>query len=121
MQKRELNCIICPKGCAITVTLDGGDIVQIEGFSCRRGEDYARREITAPTRMVTGTVRVTGGCAPVVSVKTRCAIPKDRILDTARLLRQLSVQAPVAAGDILAEDAAGTGVDIIATKSVAAI
>ena len=120
VQKRELNCIICPKGCPVTVTLADGDITRITGFSCPRGEAYARREVTNPMRAVTGTVRVTGGSAPVVSVKTARDIPKSRIPDVAELLRHISVPAPVAAGDVLAADAAGTGVDIIATKSVPA-
>ena len=64
MEKRELICIGCPMGCPLTVTLDGGAVVTVQGNTCPRGDAYARREVTAPTRIVTTTVRVTGGILP---------------------------------------------------------
>ena len=54
MEKRELICIGCPMGCPLTVTLDGGEVVTVQGNTCPRGDAYARREVTAPTRIVTG-------------------------------------------------------------------
>ena len=57
MEKRELICIGCPMGCPLTVTLDGGAVVTVQGNTCPRGDAYARREVTAPTRIVTTTVR----------------------------------------------------------------
>ena len=65
MEKRELICIGCPMGCPLTVTLDGGAVVTVQGNTCPRGDAYARREVTAPTRIVTTTVRVNGGTLPV--------------------------------------------------------
>ena len=53
MEKRELTCIGCPLGCAITVTLEGKDVKDIAGFTCKRGKEYARKEVTNPTRIVT--------------------------------------------------------------------
>ena len=69
MEKRELICIGCPMGCPLTVTLDGGAVVTVQGNTCPRGDAYARREVTAPTRIVTTTVRVTGGILPAVSLQ----------------------------------------------------
>ena len=120
MEQRQLTCIGCPMGCPITVTLDKGAILSIEGFTCKRGETYARKEVTNPTRIVTSTVRVAGGEAPVVSVKTAQDIPKGKIFDCAAALRDVRVKAPVAIGDVVLSNAAGTGVDVIATKAVAA-
>lgn len=120
MEKRELTCIGCPLGCAVTVVLENGEIQSVSGNTCKRGDDYARKEVTHPTRIVTSTVRVTGGCAPMVSVKTRNDIPKDKIFDCAAALRGITVPAPVAIGDVVAKDVAGTGVDVVATKAVAA-
>ena len=68
MEKRELICIGCPMGCPLTVTLDGGAVVTVQGNTCPRGDAYARREVTAPTRIVTTTVRVTGGTLPAVVI-----------------------------------------------------
>ncbi len=118
MEKRELTCIGCPLGCAVTVTLENGQITGVAGNTCKRGDDYARKEVAHPTRIVTSSVCVAGGIAPMVSVKTRNDIPKDKIFDCVRALKGLTVDAPVSIGDIVLENVAGTGVDVIATKAV---
>ena len=119
MEKRELTCIGCPMGCALTVTLENGTVTAVAGNTCPRGDAYARKEVTVPTRIVTTTVRVTGGVLAVVSCKTRSDVPKGKIFDVVRALKALDVPAPVQAGQVLLADAAGTGVDVIATRAVA--
>ena len=116
--ERTITCICCPLGCQITVGMSGGEIIDISGNSCIRGENYACREITAPVRTVTSTVKVTGGTAPVVSVKTRNEIPKNKIFDCIHCIKKISAEAPIQIGDVLLHNAAGTGVDIIATKEI---
>lgn len=118
MKNVSLTCIGCPMGCQLTAELEGEQVVQVSGNTCPNGERYARKELTDPTRIVTTTVRVRGGRAPVVSVKTASDIPKGKIFDCIRSLRALEVQAPVQLGQVLAEDIAGTGVAVVATKSV---
>lgn len=118
MEKRELTCIGCPLGCAVTVTLEDGQVVSVTGNTCKRGEDYARKEVTHPTRIVTSTVRVDGGSAPMVSVKTKSDIPKSKIFDCVKALKGVTVAAPVHIGDVVAANVAGTGVDVVATKDV---
>lgn len=118
MEKRTLTCIGCPLGCAVTVELDNGEIIRVTGNTCKRGDDYARKEVTHPMRVVTSTVRVTGGELPVVSVKTGQDIPKEKIMDIMDSLANISVSAPVRIGDIILENVAQTGVNIIATKDV---
>ena len=71
MEKRELTCIGCPLGCAVTVEMEGSEILRVSGHTCKRGEEYARKEVTNPTRIVTSIVRVIGGRIPMVSVKTK--------------------------------------------------
>lgn len=117
---RELTCIGCPLGCSITVTMDGGEVTSVVGNTCPRGDAYARKEVTNPTRIVTSTVRVTGGVAPMVNVKTASDIPKDKIFDCVEALKSVSATAPVHIGDVVLKDVAGTGVDIIAAKEIAA-
>lgn len=119
MEKRTLTCIGCPLGCTVTVELDNGEIFRVTGNTCKRGDDYARKEVTHPTRIVTSTVRVTGGDLPMVSVKTARDIPKEKIMAVMESLSDKSIPAPVHIGDVILENAAGTGVDIIATKEVA--
>lgn len=121
METRELICIGCPLGCPITVTMEAGEVTSVVGNTCKRGNDYARKEVTNPTRIVTSTVCVEGGDIAMVSVKTKSDIPKGKIFDCVTALKDVKVPAPVAIGDVIVADVAGTGVDIIATKAVAKV
>ena len=118
MGKRELICIGCPMGCALTVELEGNEVISVIGDTCKRGDDYARKEVTNPTRIVTSTVKVANGVLAAVSVKTEKDIPKGRIFDCVRALKDVTVTAPVHIGDVIMKDVAGTGVNVIATKDV---
>lgn len=118
MEQRNLICISCPLGCALTVTLEEGKVTDVSGNTCPRGDAYGRKEMTNPTRIVTSTVRVQNGHLPVVSVKTASDIPKGKIADVMEAIRRLRVSAPVRIGDVLLSDAAGTGTAIVATKEI---
>ena len=118
MEKRELTCIGCPLGCALTVEMNGCEVVSVTGNTCKRGDDYARKEVTNPTRIVTSSVKVEDGVLAAVSVKTKEDIPKGKIFDCVKALKDVCVKAPVAIGDVVLADVAGTGVDVIATKNV---
>ena len=118
MKKVSLTCICCPMGCQLTAEMEDGKVLSVYGNSCPNGDRYARKEMTNPTRIVTSTVRVLGGSAPVVSVKTAGDIPKEKIGACVRALRHVTAAAPVEIGQVLAENIAGTGVAIVATKSV---
>lgn len=113
--KRELVCIICPRGCRMTAeATDSG--VTVSGNACKRGEEYATAEMTAPRRTVTSMVRVSNREDTMVSVKTKEPIPKEHIFDAMEKIRTVSVDAPVAIGDVIIDDIFGTC--IIATKDV---
>lgn len=118
MEVRNLTCINCPMGCALTVEMDGDEVISVSGNTCPRGEAYGRKEVTNPTRIVTSTVRVTGGAADMVSVKTKQDIPKGKIFECDKALKDVEVQAPIHIGDVIVADVAGTGAAIVATKSV---
>ena len=118
MEEKNLTCIGCPMGCFLTVKIKDGEVQSVEGNSCKRGAVYRRKEVTNPTRIVTSTVRVSGGDADMVSVKTKEDIPKGKIFECVKALKTVEVPAPVHIGDVLLEDVAGTGVDIVATKNV---
>ena len=118
MQKTELiTCINCPMGCRMEVTLENDTVVSVKGNTCKRGETYAHQECTQPLRMVTAVAPVKDSLAPV-SLKTRTPIPKAKIEACMRAIDALSLSAPIEAGDVLIADVAGTGVDVIATKSI---
>lgn len=118
MERKELICIGCPLGCNLTVEMDGGQVVSVNGNTCKRGDDYARKELTDSRRIVTSTVPVAGGNLPVVSVKTASDIPKGKIRECLCALKGVTLTAPVQIGDVIVENVADTGVDVIATKSI---
>ena len=118
MKTVNLICIGCPLGCPLTVEMEGEEVKAVSGNTCPRGAAYARKELTNPTRIVTSTVRVAGGKLAMVSVKTASDIPKGKIFDCVKALKDVEVKAPVKIGDVIVENVAGTGVNIIATKNV---
>lgn len=120
MEKIGLICIGCPMGCSLEVEMENRQVISVQGNTCPRGDTYARKEVTHPTRMVTSTVRVREGAMPMVSCKTRVDIPKNRVFAVMAALKGVEVKAPVAIGDVLLSNAAGTGVDVIATRNVPA-
>lgn len=117
-EMRELTCIGCPMGCLLEVTLEEGKVVDVKGNTCLRGKTYAEKECTNPTRIVTSSVKVKNGEIAAVSVKTEADIPKNKIFDCVEALKGVIIPAPVKVGDIVAKNIAGTGVNILATKSV---
>ena len=118
MNTVNLICIGCPLGCPLTVEMEGNEVKSVAGNTCPRGEAYAKKELTNPTRIVTSTVRVAGGKLAMVSVKTESDIPKGKIFECVKALKGVEVIAPVKIGDVIVENVAGTGVNVIATKNV---
>lgn len=121
MNAVNLTCIGCPLGCQIEVLMDDEKNIRlVTGNNCSRGDKYARKEVTSPTRIVTSSVRVYGSKnnERMVPLKTASDIPKGKMMEVIRALRGVSVPCPVKIGDVLMRDIAGTGVDVIATKNV---
>jgi CxxC motif-containing protein len=114
-------CIGCPLGCRLEVDedLEEHAIVEVRGFSCRRGKEYAIQEHTAPQRMVTTTVAIDKARWARLPVRTSRPAPKDKVLEICRALRTVRVSAPIASGDIIVRNILDTGVDIIATRDMA--
>jgi CxxC motif-containing protein len=119
--EKTVTCIGCPLGCPVTATIEGDTVTAVRGNTCPRGEAYARTEVTHPMRIVTSTVRVRSGELPVVSVKTAAEIPKEKIRACMAALQPICVNAPVHEGQIILRNIAGTAVDIVATKDIAAV
>ena len=113
--KRDLICIICPKGCSLRAEISG-DTVTTTGNGCPRGAQYAENECLHPMRTVTATVRVANRPDTMVSVKTENPVPKEQMLKVMEALRQIQVKAPLAIGDRILSNICGTS--ILATKSI---
>lgn len=118
MEQRKLTCIGCPLGCQITVDIENGKPINVKGNTCKRGEIYACKEVTHPTRIVTSTITVCGGEIAMVPVKTKEDIPKEKIFEIMKDITSTKVKAPIEIGDVLINNVAGTGVDVVATKNV---
>lgn len=115
---KQIICTVCPMGCQLQIT-EGPAGYQVTGNACPRGEVYGIQEMTDPRRIVTSTVKVTGGDHPLVSVKTSRAIPRDRMFDVIGAISEMTVHAPVQAGDVVIRDVLGLEADVIATRNVA--
>ena len=117
METKELTCIGCPMGCQLTVEIEDGKVIRVSGNTCKIGDNYARKEVVSPTRIVTSSVPVSGSKQARVSVKTASDIPKSAIFDVMSAIHHATATAPVKIGDIIISNVANTGVDVIATKS----
>ena len=113
--KRTLTCIICPNGCTLDIDTDGD--MKVDGNLCKRGEEYAREEITAPRRTISSSVRLINGDMEIVSVRLDRPIPKSMIFPVMDEIRKASAEAPVHIGDVIIHDVLSTGADVIATRN----
>lgn len=116
--EKEIICIGCPMGCRMSVISEENGQIIVTGNSCPKGKEYAANECFNPTRMVTTTVRIENGIYPLLSVKTSQPVPKDLVLKCMAVLREVKVEAPVYAGQVIIKNIADTQADIVATKSM---
>lgn len=116
---RELVCIACPVGCRLRVFQEKGEI-RVQGNQCEKGDTYGREELLAPRRVVTATVRLAGCPLRRLPVKTHRPLPREHIGELLAEAARLEVRAPVARGQVLLADFLGTGVDLVATRTVPA-
>lgn len=114
--KKSLICVSCPLGCPIEVEIENNEVVSVTGNTCKRGDAYARTEISNPVRSLTTSVKVEGGVHPVVPVKSSGPVPKGKMFDCMEVINSTSVKAPVKIGDVIISDILGLGVDIVATN-----
>lgn len=113
-------CIGCPLGCRLEVDEESEThaIVEVRGFSCRRGKEYAIQEHTAPQRTVTTTVAIDHARWARLPVRSDRPAPKEMVLTICHALRHVRVTAPVKIGDVIAANVAGSGVNMIATRDM---
>ena len=121
-KKIPMTCIICPMGCSMEVTVeDDGKrktVTNVADNGCKRGAEYAKKELLNPTRTLTTTISVENGNLNVVPVKTAGEVPKKMLMQCMEIVRRKKTSAPVKRGDILIHDILGTGVNVIACADV---
>ena len=111
----EMICIVCPRGCHLTVDEATGAVT---GNSCPRGEAYGRSEILDPRRTYTGTVRIKGASLPRCPVKSSAPVKKPLLMDISREIESVTLVSPVKRGDAAVKNVLGTGIDIIVTRDM---
>ena len=123
IEKLSLTCIICPMGCSMEVEVETNasgqkKVLSVKDNGCKRGEQYAAKEVHNPTRTLTTTIKVEGGELPLVPVKTAGEVPKASLLQCMEVVRRASCKAPVKRGDVLIYDLLGTGVNVVACADI---
>ena len=119
MATREDNfiCTVCPKGCMLNVVREDDTFVHITA-GCKRGEDYARQELTDPRRMVATTVKVKNGLHPLMPVYTSAPFPKPKIPDLLSKIRKVEVTTPIKMGQVILTNVLGTDINILASRNM---
>lgn len=111
---KELTCIVCPRGCHLVID----DNLNVSGNFCKRGENYAKNEITRPMRNISSTVIIKSNIINRLPVKTSDNIPKDKIFEVMQEINKVTVSAPINVGDVVIKNVLDLGIDIVATRSI---
>jgi CxxC motif-containing protein len=114
-------CTGCPLGCRLEVDAVDDDVVEVRGFSCRKGERYGRQEHLDPRRPLSTTIWIDGAAIRRVPVRTAEPIPRDQVRAVVVALRGLRIAAPVQRGEVVVADILGTGVDVIVARDLPAV
>lgn len=119
INEKKFTCIMCPLGCEVTVkSNESGQITEVLGNQCAKGEKYARDEYSHPLRVLTSTVAIEGAQFARLPVRTSGLIPKDRIFDSMKEIRKIKAKAPIKLGAKLIENILGLNVDMVATRDL---
>jgi CxxC motif-containing protein len=113
---KDMICIVCPRGCRLSV--GEAPLHPVEGNACPRGAAYALEEIREPRRTVTATCPSLSDSPRRIPVKTTGGILRERIPALMEILVRTRVSLPVRSGDILIENWEGTGVSVVATRTL---
>lgn len=118
MRQEELVCVNCPKGCNVTVQLEGDEVKDVQGYGCKEGLNYARQEVIRPMRILTSTVRIEGALSRVIPVITDGEIPLEMWQEAMAKIKTIKVQAPIAVNQIIVADFLGTGVNLVSSRTM---
>lgn len=112
--KKELTCIICPRGCHLVIDENNN----VTGNTCIRGKNYAISEVTCPMRTITSSIRVTNKEDQLVSVKTSGPVPKEKMFEVMKTINKTTTVAPTKIGDVVVHNLLNLNVDLVITKNI---
>lgn len=116
--KKEIICTVCPRGCHIMAEGDEKSMQSAEGYTCKRGLEYAKTEYSNPVRILTTTVRIGGNDKDLLPVRSSAPVPKSKLFECMDIIRTATVTLPVKRYDVIVPDICGTGINIVATKDM---
>lgn len=113
----RLTCILCPLGCELEAERSGEGL-EIRGNQCENGIGFADEEILHPKRNLATSVPLRGTVSQMVSVRLSGPVPRDKIFPILAEIAKLRPEPPIRRGRVLIPNVLGTGVDVIATRTV---
>jgi CxxC motif-containing protein len=114
----RLTCVLCPVGCELEVKRDGSTEVEVSGNQCDKGIPFAVEEVLHPRRNLATSIPIRNAAAKMVSVRLSGRVPREMIFPILAEIARLRPEAPVRRGQVLIAGVLGTGVDVIATRTV---
>ena len=113
---KKMICIECPKGCDLTIDIEGCRVIKVTGNQCPKGEKYAISEIENPVRVLTSTVLADGLSLKMIPVRTNKPIHKSKMAEAMSEIKKIKIDKPVKAGDIVLRDLLGLGIELVSTR-----
>ncbi|MBY9005374.1 MAG: DUF1667 domain-containing protein [Candidatus Lokiarchaeota archaeon] len=115
---KTIRCIVCPTGCLVEVRKDIGGEISFQGYTCKRGLEYAQQEHFDPKRIITTTIRVEDGIHPLLPIRSDSPLLKEKLSYAFKIIAKTKVKAPIKMGDILIKGIADENVNIIASRDM---
>jgi len=121
IEKKHFTCVTCPVGCEVDVEVRDGTIVSLTGNKCDKVKEFVQQELKEPMRVLTTTVRIKSAKYAMLPVRTDKPIPKRLFLQAIKELAKVELQAPVHISEVIVKDIAGSGANIVATRTMGLI
>lgn len=113
----RLTCLLCPIGCDLEVRREGA-AVEVRGHQCDKGVGFAEEEVLRPKRNLATSVPARDSESRMISVRLSDRVLRAAIFPILAEIAKLRPALPVRRGQVLIVDVLGTGVDVIATRTV---
>ena len=118
IEKKHFTCVTCPVGCEVDVEVKDGNIISMKGNKCDKVKEFVLQELKEPMRVFTTIVRIKGAKYVMLPVRTDKPIPKRLFTQAIEQLASIELQAPVHISDVIVKDVAGSGANIVATRTM---
>jgi CxxC motif-containing protein len=118
VEKKHFTCVTCPVGCEVDVEVKDGNIVSMKGNKCDKVKEFVLQELKEPMRVLTTIVRIKSAKYAMLPVRTDKPIPKRLFTQAIGELAVIDLRTPVHISEVIIKDIAGSGANIIATRTM---